>query len=165
MKKPVRKFKETIEIRTSVWNRIRSHRHSPLALFAVAFLLACSFHIWQRVKVLALVSEVAELRQENRSLIDASTKLNTEIAALSMSSRVECYAADSLGMKPVEADRIYTMLRERDMTERPDEFGMMLEAFERVTRHLPVIAPSQATARELKRIKFEDDDEQGEGSR
>jgi len=159
MKKPVRRFKETIEFRTPIWNRLRSHRRFPIALLATAILMACSFHIWQRVRVLSLVTEVKELKQENKELVDAATKLNTEIAGLSMASRLGALAADSLGMESVQADRIFTVPWDDDPADRPDEFSLMLEAIERVSRYVPVITSSDATAKDLKRIKFDDYDE------
>ncbi len=164
MRKPVRKFKETIEFRTPIWNRLRSHKHFPIALLASAVLLACSFHIWQRVRVLSLVTEVEGLKQENRELVDAATKLNTEIAGLSMASRLGILAADSLGMEPIQADRIFTVPWTEGPSERPDEFSLMLEAIERVSRYVPVFAPSEATAKDLKRITFDESVER-EGNR
>jgi cell division protein FtsL len=163
MKKPVRRFKETIEFRTPIWNRIRSHPQFPVALLAAALLLIGSFHIWQRVRVLSLVTEVQELKQENRGLIDAATKLNTEIAGLSMSSRLCEVAAESLGLEPIKPDRIYTLSWDDGPIDRPDEFSLMLEAIERVTRYVPVFAPSEATAKDLKRIKFDEHDDRDGG--
>ncbi|MCK4373559.1 MAG: cell division protein FtsL, partial [candidate division Zixibacteria bacterium] len=106
MRKTVRKFKETVEIRSSVINRLRSHRYFPIAVLVTVFLMASVIHVWQRVHVLETVKQVSHLRAENEQLVDATSKLNVRLATLTAAGRIEKYAMDSLGLQPVAADQI-----------------------------------------------------------
>jgi len=163
MRKPVRKFKETIEIRSSPINRIRSHRYFSIGLLSLTFMLACFVHIWQRVCVLELVKDVSHLRLENASLLDDATKLHAEIASLCMASRVENRARDSLGLAVVTADRMYVLVKEDGDEPEPDELAVMLSAIERVTRHMPVISSNSAAAKDLRRINLDSCSGEGGG--
>lgn len=146
MKETVRKFKETLEIKSSVLNRVRSHRYFPMTLLFVVFLSAACVHIWQRVCVMELVREVSELRQENADLLDAKKKVYSEIAALSTASRIEQYAIDSLGLKRVNADRLYTLVPKDVEAEQPDDLELMLYAINRVAEYVPVVSVNNARA-------------------
>lgn len=147
MKETIRKFKETVEIRSSVFNRIRSHRYFPVTVLFCALLTAACIHIWQRVKVVELVKEVSLLRKENVSLLDDKKKTYSDIAALSMACRVERYAADTLGLRAVSADRLFTLVRDNEPDiSQPDDLDLMLSAINRVASFVPVISENQATA-------------------
>lgn len=161
MRRPVRKFAETIQIRSSLANRVRSHRYFPLVILVVVVLTASVLHIWQRVRVLDSVSEVASLVKENAALTDASTKLNADIASLCTSERIEKYASDTLNLKPIGADRIFTLVNEDTEIPDSDQFATLVRAIERVGRHVPVLSPSSATAADLKRIRFDKDQKNG----
>ncbi len=152
-KKPVRKFKETVEIRTSLTNRILSHRYLPAALLVIMFVAGCFIHVWQRVRVLELVKDVSSLRAENNRLIDASSKLNIRLAELSSASRIERYAQDSLGLRIPKADQVYSLLGKEEELVEPDELATLFQAIERVTRYVPAIAPSHATAGDLRPLR------------
>lgn len=152
MKQPVRKFKETVEIRTQVLYRLRSHRYYPLVLVVACLLLAGSVHVWQRVKVMSLVKETAQLRAENAGLVDDAIKYDAQISSLLSARRIMTYAQDTLGMKPVKAEDLYTLASaERDATP-PDELALMKRAIERIADHMPSLTESQATAGDLRRI-------------
>jgi cell division protein FtsL len=152
MKQPVRKFKETVEIRTQVLYRIRSHRYYPAALLVFVLMLAASIHIWQRVQVIALVKEAALLRAENSSLIDDATKYEAEIASLMTASRIMAYARDTLGMCPVSAEKLFTLVsKEKAARPAPDELAMMKQALDRITEHLPTLTENQAAADDSRR--------------
>ena len=62
MKEAVRRFKETIEIKSTIFNRVRSHRYFSISMLVAACLFAACFHVWQRVKVIELVKEVSQLQ-------------------------------------------------------------------------------------------------------
>ncbi len=151
----VRKFKETVDIRSLALKRLRSHRYFPIAMIVLAILTVACLHVWQRVHVIGLVQEVAELQEENRELIDCVNKTHHDIAALSMASRIEKYAVDSLGLQMATADRLYTLMRRRDVDAAQDEFAAIVSSIERVARYLPVLSENQVNAGELKPIKFD----------
>ena len=153
MKKPVRKFKETVEIRSSVANRLLSHRYFPYAILVTLFLSVCVVHVWQRVRVLELVKDVSRLRAENNDLIDASSKLNIRLAGLSSVGRIERYARDTLGLRPAMTDQLYTLIGREEELPEPDDLATMFQAIERVTRHVPAISLNRATAGEPRRLR------------
>ncbi|HOP07557.1 MAG TPA: hypothetical protein PLF13_09730 [candidate division Zixibacteria bacterium] len=152
MKQPVRKFKETVEIRTQVLYRLRSHRYYPIVLVVTCLLLAGSVHIWQRVKVMSLVKETAQLRAENAGLVDDAIKYEAQIASLLSAGRIMSYAEDTLGMKPVKAENLYTLASNEEDRIPPDELALMKRALERIADHMPSLTESQATAGSLRQI-------------
>ena len=155
MKTAVRKFKETLDIRSSVFNRLRSHRYFSVGLLTAVVLLAACFHVWQRVRVMELVKETSHLRNSSRLLVDDYKKVYSEIVSLSLASRIETYARDTLGMVPMTADRLYTLVRGETRQAETDEWTAMLSAVERVARYMPVITESSARAGELSPVKFD----------
>jgi cell division protein FtsL len=155
VKEAVRKFKETIEIRSSILNRLRTHRYFPLTVLVLTVLLASFVHIWQRVRVIELVKEVSHLEHENKSLVDDYKKTYSEIASLSMATRIEAYARDTLGMRPVSADHLYTLIPDKNVPHQPDEFSVMVSAIQRVARYMPVVSENEAGAAEIRLIKFD----------
>jgi cell division protein FtsL len=155
MKKTIRQFKETIEIKSSIFNRIRQHRYFPAVLLLTAVLSAACVHVWQRVKVMELVHEVALLKKENAGIMDAKKKLYSEMATLSMAGRIERYAEDTLGLKLVTADRMLTLVKEKEVTPPPDELERMFSAIKRVTRYMPVVTPSTANAEGVEGIRVD----------
>lgn len=161
MRKPVRKFKETVEIRSSMINRVLSHRYFPAAIVVTLVFTVCVVHVWQRVRVLELVKDVSHLRAENNRLIDAASKLNVRLAGLSAAGRIEQYAQDSLGLEPAAADQVYSLISREEELPEPDELATMFQAIERVTRHVPAISPSRATAGDLRRLRLEDLSDEG----
>lgn len=156
MKSAVRRFKETIEIRHSVFNRLRSHRYFPVTLLIAALLVASCFHIWQRVKVLGLVTEVSGLQREQAALINELSRVSSDVASLSMASRVEKYAIDSLGMEPVGAERMFMLVRREAATTETDELQRMFSAARRLADYVPVLSQSRARAGDLESIRFDD---------
>ena len=158
----VRNFKETLEMRSQLLKRLQRHRYFPVALIVSILLAAACIHVWQRVMVIGLVKEVGQLQKENRKLVDDTQKTQSEIASLSMSSRIERYAEDSLGLRPVPVDHLYTLVPEASRTAPSDELSTMLSSIKRVARYLPVITEAQAGVSELRPIKFEVDPEEGE---
>ncbi|MDF1544773.1 MAG: cell division protein FtsL [bacterium] len=162
MKKTVRKFKETIEIKSSVLTRLKSHRYLTMSLLSLAILLVSCFHVWQRVMVLDLVQEVGQLRDDHDRLEDNLKKVGAEISALSMSSRIERYAVDSLGMKPIKAEQLYTLVPHETESTRPDELTVMARAIKRVADYMPVITEADVHARELQIVTVDTSSSGGE---
>jgi cell division protein FtsL len=158
----IRNFKETLEMRSQLFKRLQRHRYFPIALIVTVLLAAACLHVWQRVMVIGLVKEVSQLQKENRRLVDDTQKVQSEIASLCMSARIEQYAVDSLGMRPVPVDHLYTLIPEASRSVPSDELATMLSSIKRVARYLPVLTETQAGAAELKPIKFEPELEQGE---
>ena len=150
MKQAIRKFSETVKIRSSWLNRIRSHRYFQWAMLAVIVLMVSGIHIWQRVKVLDLVHEVSLLRKENTMLADDARKVNSEIAALSKASRIQTYAADSLGLVTVPAERLFTLIRSHEDKAQIDDVSLVLSAVRRMTRYLPTVTKDQVSAGQLR---------------
>jgi len=159
----VRKFKETVEFRALPLNRLKSHRYFPTAVIALVILLAACIHVWQRVVVISLVKEVSVLEKENRALVDDAHKLQSDITSLSMSSRIERYAADSLGLQRIQPDNLFTITSYDDGRLVTDEWSAMISSIKRVADYLPVVTEAKAEARELEPIKFETDEERGDG--
>jgi len=159
----VRKFKETVEFRALPLNRLKSHRYFPTAVIALVVLLAACIHVWQRVVVISLVKEVSALEKENRALVDDAHKLQSDITSLSMSSRIERYAADSLGLQRIQPDNLFTITSYDDGRLVTDEWSAMISSIKRVADYLPVVTEAKAEARELEPIKFEPDEEGVDG--
>ncbi len=155
MARSVRKFKETVEMRGMLLTRIRSHKYFALGLLVLALLLVAFGHIWQRVHVMHLVKEVGELTSMNHELVDLTRKAETDIAALSMASRIQTYAADSLGLRPIPADHLVTLPHESKRAVPADEFATMVSSIKRVAEYLPVLTETQAAASELRPITFD----------
>jgi len=156
MARSVRRFKETVEMRTGVFQRIRSHRFVSVGVVALTLLVAACLHIWQRVIVIELAKDVASLKVENRSLVDDVKKVRSDIVALSTVTRLENYAVDSLDLQPVAADRLFTLVRKSEKTIPADELKAMFSSIKRVADYLPVISDAHASAgMELRPIKFD----------
>ena len=153
--KSVRKFKETVEFRSLVFHRLRTHRYFPAAMLLAVVLVVACIHIWQRVHVIKLVKEVAELKAENVSLVDDYKKVQSDIAALCMATRIETFAYDSLGLKTVTADRLFTLVREKHREIPADELTTLMSSIKRVAKFVPVLSGSNANAGELEEIKFD----------
>jgi len=118
-------------------------------------LAASSIHIWQRVRVMALVKEVDILKAENVSLTDDAIKYEAELSRLLSAERVIAYARDSLKMIAVPADRLFTLQREEEEQVTPDEIALMRKAIERITTHMPRLTRSEAAAGELRRTALD----------
>ena len=150
MKRAMRKFSETVQIRSSLFNRLRSHRYAQAGLLVTAILLAACVHIWQRVCVLDLVQEVSILRREHAELVDDMRKTNSDIASLSCSARIEQYAVDSLGLVRITTDRLFTIVSKRTEDTELDDMSRLVSAIKRVTTYMPTISQSEANAGELR---------------
>ncbi|UCG63086.1 MAG: cell division protein FtsL [Candidatus Zixiibacteriota bacterium] len=155
MRETVRKFKETVEIRSSILNRIRSHRYFPVTLLFCVLLIAACVHIWQRVKVVELVKEVAELKNEQAELRDAKKKIRSDIAILSTAARIEQYAVDSLGLRRVDAERLFTLVFDKDDHEQPDDLELLLFAINRMADAVPALSSNNAMARGVDNLKLD----------
>jgi cell division protein FtsL len=164
MARSLRKFKETVEIKSLPLHRIRSHRYFPVAVVASFLLVAACIHVWQRVVVIGLVREVSLLQKESRCLVDDAHKLRTEIAALSMASRIEQYSIDSLGLQRVSLDRMVTLIPEESREAPADQLATMFSSMKRVAEYLPTFSEAKAAHRQLEPIRFESDEagERGE---
>lgn len=156
MRERVRRFAETIQIQSGLIRRIRTHRWFPAALLATIVLLVASFHVWQRVQVLSLLTDVDQLKREHRLLIDTATKLRADMAALSMGERIEAYARDSLGLTRLSAEKIYTLVDDERPKPPTDGYTNLVKAIERVGQWMPGIGHNDVNAEELKRIRFDE---------
>jgi cell division protein FtsL len=163
MARSVRKFKETVELRSTLLQRLRSHRFVPVVAISIALLGAACLHVWQRVMVIELAKDTASLRQTNRNLVDDVKKLQSDIAALSMPSRIESYAADTLGMQRVDAERLFTLVTTSEKERPSDELVVMFSTIRRVADYLPVKTEAEASSRDLKPIRFDRDEEGDSG--
>jgi len=155
MRQPVRQFKEMMDIKGSAINRLRTNRYVPYVLLTLTFLFAACIHVWQRVHVLELVTEVSSLAKEQASLDDELKKINSDIASLSMASRIEKYALDTLGMIPVPADRLYTLVSDDNVGHKKDNLHAMFEAVKRVTDYVPRPSENSALAGEPSTIRID----------
>ncbi len=155
MRHPVRQFKEIIDIRRSVINRFRTNRYVPYVLLALIFLTAACIHIWQRVHVFDLVTDVSKLTIQESSLDDELKKVSSDIASLSMASRIEQYAVDTLGMIPVPPDKLYTLVSNNSVGYKRDDFHAMLDAVKRVADYVPRPSENSALAGEPSTIKID----------
>jgi cell division protein FtsL len=150
MKRAIRQFKETVEIRSSLLNRLRGNRYFPIAVLGTLIMSAACVHIWQRVRVLDLVHDVSLLRQENDELADEVRKVYADVAALAMAGRVETYAADSLGMVRVSPDARYTIGARKEKPALRDKMDLALTAVKRAAGKLPSVTETKANAGELR---------------
>ena len=155
MRHAVRQFKEIVDINSSIINRLCKNRYFPYVLLTTVFLVAASVHIWQRVHVLRLVTEVSELTRENIKLDDVLKKIDSEVARLSMATRVEKYAIDTLGMIHVPADRLYTLIPGDKTRHDKGDLEAMSEAVRRIVEYLPVTSENMAMAGEPSQIRID----------
>lgn len=155
MRKQVRQFKEIMDMKSSLANRLRTNRYVPYVALALTFLVFACLHVWQRVQVLELVSEVSLLAKEQATLDDELKKINSDIASLSMASRIEKYAVDSLGMIPVPPDKLYTLVSDVETGYERDDLHAMLDAVKRVTDFVPRPSENSALAGEPSMIKID----------
>lgn len=156
MARSIRKFKETVEMESGLLKRIRSHRHFSTAVMLGILIVVACFHVWQRVHVIRLAQEVGSLREDNAALVDATKKVRSDVAALSMASRIESYASDTLGLKPIMAERLVVLDREQAQTpSKPNELAAMVSSIKRVADYLPVLSEAQAEPAEFRPIKFD----------
>ena len=158
MRHPVRQFKEIIDIKGSVINRFRTNRYVPYVLLALIFLTAACIHIWQRVHVFDLVTDVSKLTIQESSLDDELKKVSSDIASLSMASRIEQYAVDTLGMIPVPPDKLYTLVSDNTGGHQKDNLHAMLDAVKRVADFAPRPSENSALAGEPSMIKIDSAD-------
>ncbi len=158
MRQQVRQFKEMLDIRSSIVNRLRANRYVPYVALASTFLILACLHVWQRVQVLDLVSEVSALSKQQAALDDDLKKVNSDIASLSMASRIEKYAADSLGMMPVPPEELFTLVSENSVGYERDDMHAVLEAVKRVTDYVPRPSENSALAGEPSMIKIDSAD-------
>ncbi|UCD64707.1 MAG: cell division protein FtsL [Candidatus Zixiibacteriota bacterium] len=155
MKETIRKFKETVEINSSGLNRIRSHRYFPVTLLLCVFLVAACVHVWQRVQVVELVKEVSRLNKESAELMDARKKVYSEIATLSTASRIEQFAIDSLGLRRVSADRLFTLVPRDADHGQLDDLQLMLYAINRVAEYVPTVSINSARAGGVENLELD----------
>jgi cell division protein FtsL len=155
MSGPIRLFKESLAMRSGMLARIRSHRYFPITMLALAFLVASCVHVWQRFQVFELVDEVADLKHEQVRLVDEARKLQSDIASLSLSTRIEQYATDSLGLHRLEPDHLFTLETKDPSGKPPDKLESLKSAVSRIASHMPVVVENRATARENKAINLD----------
>lgn len=155
MKRAIRKFKETVEIRSSVINRLRSHRYFPVGVFICASFVAACFHVWQRVKVMDLVKEISYLKAENTDLVDYTKKVYFEISSLKMVSRIERYACDTLGLEVVSANHIITLAPEKTETTQLGKLATLAAAFKIMSKYFPIVTPTNVNAADLHQLKID----------
>ncbi len=109
--------------------------------------LAC-IHVWQRVYVIGLVSEVEEYRFENRKISDQLKKAKIDINSLSSLSRMKDLAEEKLGLHNSDFRNIYTL--KIDYEDRPEQdFGDFVNSLKKLADNLPVINESNAETIEL----------------
>ena len=153
----IRSFNETAELKGLPLQRIKSHRYfAPVAIATVLLVVAC-FHVWQRVVVINLVTEVSTLQQANRRLVDVARKLQSETSALTMSNRIEAFARDSLKLQSVSFDRLYTLAPGNSEPRSEDELSLLLSSIKRVGEYLPAVSEAQAEERDLRPIHLTPD--------
>ena len=129
--------------------RMRSHRYFPPTVLALTVLLASFIHVWQRVHVLELVNENSVLRSERAIFLDELKKTNSDISALSMSSRIRAYAGDTLGMRLPATDHVFILMDSKQRMRPSGEFDRMADAFKRFAAYLPSISETRAHAGEV----------------
>jgi cell division protein FtsL len=161
MKKTVRKFKETVEIQSSFLQRLRSHRYFTVIVLAAAFLLVSCFYVWQRVRVLELVKDVSYLDKDHAELLDDLRKVRSDIGSLTLAARIEVFATDTLGMKPIDADRLFTLAPKKSNPDEPDDLAAMISAIRHVADYMPVISEAEVRADQLRIINVDTISNQG----
>ncbi|UCD93631.1 MAG: hypothetical protein JSU69_07615 [Candidatus Zixiibacteriota bacterium] len=125
----------------------------PALSIATLIMLAC-LHIWQRVHVMNLVSEVTVLESENKSLTDLVRKADMEITELSCLSRIEPIATKELGLSKTGSENIFTLTMDEDETE-PEGLDEVVSSLKKIADNFPVLNESRAATRDI----FESDDE------
>jgi cell division protein FtsL len=152
----VRRYAETLEVKPSFRSRMVRHRHFPTVMLLLLVIVLICLHIWQRVFAIELANQVVTLRTAQQGYTDALKKQTSEIVALSTPTRIQTFAKDSLGMLPVAADRLFTVVTstEQDRTvETP--MTQMFAAFKRLGDYLPTSTEALAEPRDLIGVTFD----------
>jgi len=157
----VRTFKESLEMSSQPLKRLQKHRYFPIALIVLALVSAACIHVWQRAVVIGMVKQVGVLNINSKALVDDIEKVQSDIAALTMASRIEQYASDSLGLERVTPNALYTLAPEEEAEVSRDELATMLSSIKRVADYLPVLTEAQADLTELQPIRFQADSADG----
>jgi cell division protein FtsL len=156
MKDAVRRFKETVENRSVAITRGRWRRYVSLVTLVAMIIATACFHIWQRVEVLDLVQQTGTMQQRNALLVDEGRKLHSQIAQLSTPTRIQEYAADTIGMLPIAGERLFTLIpKETVDSVPPNEIELVMNSLRRVTDNLPGLSGSATTAHALDTIIFD----------
>lgn len=155
MRKSVRQFKETLDLQQGKLQRLRSNPYLPAGILLTCLSLVACLHVWQRVHVLRLVSEVEHLTADQQLIQDETRKLQAEVATLSMASRIQTYAADTLGMRPIQTERPLLIERRDSVIRRGNDFQTMLASLQRMVDYLPVLSEATVTAGEPPAPQFD----------
>lgn len=76
-------------------------------LFLVAFMaILCLFYIWSRVQIVQYGYDINSLKSRQHQLMEANKKLRLEVATLKSPPRVEKFAVEKLGMRPVMPEQM-----------------------------------------------------------
>lgn len=148
MGRSIRKFSQTVNFSRLPFRRLRNHRYFPMAVVIAAGLFFACLHIWQRVQVMTLVHQTALLRERNHDLNQIMHKLDDDIIALSMASRIERYATDTLGLQRTPVNRLITIIDDRHEHVPTSELAQLFGSVQRVFDHFPVIGETEALAGE-----------------
>ena len=154
MKISVQRYRATGSLKNSLRKRLVSSRSIiPVLSIATLIMLAC-LHIYQRVHVMNLVSEVTELEKENKRLTDLVRKTDMEITELSCLSRIESIATRELGLSKTGSENVFTLTMDDDVT-KPEGLNEVVSSLRKIADNFPVLNESRAATRDI----FESDDE------
>ena len=154
MKISVQRYRATGSLKNSLRKRLVSSRSIiPVLSIATLIMLAC-LHIYQRVHVMNLVSEVTELEKENKRLTDLVRKTDMEITELSCLSRIESIAVKELGLSKTGSENVFTLTMDDDVT-KPEGLNEVVSSLRKIADNFPVLNESRAATRDI----FESDDE------
>lgn len=79
-------------------------------LFLVAFMAILSlFYIWSRVQIVQYGYDINSLKSRQHQLIEANKKLKVEVATLKSPRRMEKFAVEKLGMRPIAPEQMRTL--------------------------------------------------------
>lgn len=132
------------------WGLLRNRYVRLVGLLAIIITLS-SFYIYQRVWVRNLVAEVEQLKQRNLEARHSLASLKTEWGkASSLGSLEQAIATFKLDLRPTDPTQNLAL---RQPFERgAGRYAGLLNALEKLTRHIPLVTSSEADASQL----FED---------
>lgn len=114
----------------------------------MAVVLVCSFYVYQRVWVRNLVSEIETIQKKNLIAGQQLSRLQSQWAAASSIIEIEA-RIDNLKLKLRPTRPSQNLVLRPDGDRSDSRFAGLNNAWNKVKRHLPLVAPSEAGAEEL----------------
>ncbi len=144
LKISVERYRATNKIKHSYARRLISSKISVPALFLFVVIIFACLYIWQRVYVMDLAKDIAQLEKQKQELTDKLRKTNADVAENSRLSRIEPIAAERFGLARTTSGNLFTL--EIKKISEPKRAGLdnVVWSLKKLADNLPVLTESKA---------------------